>query len=182
MLCLCTVSVSHESQHFPAREAEFPAARGSLLSPPNNRPLPHRGTGPWPLSPEANHSQQRSLGRSPAHLILVSVSLLAPRCQGLTYPQPHSRSRWLLCEGHCAQRLVAADPASPRPSLRHTRRHPGFPGPPSFRHPSFFLSHSMVGLDTEGKDPCSGHRRQATVLQTTNATVLARACISHGRG
>lgn len=93
-------------------------------------------------------------------MILVSVSLLAPRCQGLTYPQPHSRSRWLLCEGHSAQRLVAADPASPRPSLRHTRRHPGFPGPPSARHPSFFF------LSLHGRPGRRGERSLLWASQT----------------
>lgn len=108
--------------------------------------LTEAGIGPWPLSPKAKHPQpkQRILGRSPARLVLASVSLLAPRRQGLTYPQPRSRSRWLFREGHCAQRLVAADPASSRPALRRTRRHPAFPGPPSTRHPSFFLSSSWA--------------------------------------
>lgn len=30
----------------------------------------------------------------------------------------------------------------------------------------FFSAQPMVGMDTKGSDPCSGHRRQAIVLQT----------------
>lgn len=149
---LCRGSRIPSSQRLSPLPAQLPPAAAA------NSCLTEVGTGHWPLSPKAKHPQpqQHILGRSPSRLDLASVSLLAPRRQGLTYPQPRSRSRWLFREGHCAQRLVAADPASPRPALRRTRRHPAFPGPPSTRHPSFFLSSSWAWTQRGEM-----HRRQA---------------------
>lgn len=115
MLCLCTVSVSHpntqftSSQRLPPLSIQLPTAAEAAPCPTEAQDLGRCPQRPTTLS---------SAKRSPARWTLVSVSLLATRCQGLTYPQPHSRSRWLLCEGRCAQRLVAADPrfAPPRPA------------------------------------------------------------------
>lgn len=103
--CLCTVSVSHGSQHSSAREAGFPAVRGSFFSPPSclqqQQPPPapprHRvlAVVPRGRAPSAVHSREEPHPLGP-DLSFPFSSL------GLTYPQPRSHSRWLLGEGHCA--------------------------------------------------------------------------------